>query len=126
MEILKNGKKALSLFEILISMILFSIALVGLVNVFIISKQYILHNRMRMTASQVAKFFLSGTNQLVVSYSNASNTNNCLYNNGICTVEPLNVNGVAFNASYNTTAVTGVPSELRKVIITVNWNETDF
>ena len=52
------NKKALTLFEILVSVIILALVVTGLANVFVAGKSYIQHSRSRVTAVELGKFFL--------------------------------------------------------------------
>jgi Tfp pilus assembly protein PilV len=43
------NKKALTLFEIIVSVVILALAVTGLANVFVAGKRYIQHSRSRMT-----------------------------------------------------------------------------
>jgi Tfp pilus assembly protein PilV len=52
------NKKALTLFEILVSVIILALVITGLANVFVAGKRYIRHSRMRMGGGEIGKQFL--------------------------------------------------------------------
>jgi prepilin-type N-terminal cleavage/methylation domain-containing protein len=51
------NKKGLSLLEIIVSIIIFSLVALGLANVFVAGKRYIQHNRLRMGGGELGKYF---------------------------------------------------------------------
>jgi len=51
------NKKGLTLLEIIISIIIFSLVVLGLTNVFVAGKRYIQHNRLRMGGGELGKYF---------------------------------------------------------------------
>ena len=52
------NKKGLSLVEILVSLVIMGLVMVGLVNIFISGKRWTLHSRSRITAGELGRYFL--------------------------------------------------------------------
>jgi Tfp pilus assembly protein PilV len=111
-------KKALSLLEILIATMILSLVVIGLVNVFISGKRYVLHSRSRMTGAELGRYFIDPY-QMQVNQGNW--TNNCLSNSTLCLNENMGLDGVTYNVSYSSSNVPG--TTLRKLIANISWNE---
>jgi len=106
------NKKALTLLEILISVIILALVVTGLANVFVAGKRYIQHSRMRMTGGELGKYFLDPLQMQVRQDTWATN--------------PLGTNNItgAVVAGYTPTyTTTTLPSNIKKVKVTVNWIE---
>jgi Tfp pilus assembly protein PilW len=54
-----RGRSGLTLFEIIVSLMILALVMVGLGNVFVASRRYLRHSRSRIQASEVMKFLLS-------------------------------------------------------------------
>ena len=52
------NKKALTLVEIIVSVVILALVITGLANVFVAGKRYIQHSRMRMAGGELGKEFL--------------------------------------------------------------------
>lgn len=121
-----SGKKnysGISMLEIIISMLILALVLVGLINVFVVSRSYIAHSRSRTSASQVAAIFLDPL-QNEVDETDWNQSTNCLTaTNGWRTGPSLPFNGVNYTSTYEVTNESA-GTELRRVRINVTWNET--
>lgn len=69
------GKKAMSLVELIVSLVILSLTMVGLINLILAGRQYITHSRLRMTASELGKTFLDPKRMLV---NQSTWSSNCL------------------------------------------------
>jgi len=113
--------RALSLLEILIASLILALVITGLLGIFIQGKSLSQHNRARIAAGELGKYFLEPL-QMQVREDNW--TANCLSNNSICDGVSETLNGITYNASFNTDAV--VNTTLRRVNVTITWNDTSF
>jgi len=120
------NNKALSLLEILIATIILALVVTGLTNLFITGKRYVLHNRARMSAGELGKFFLDPLYIHVMQnqWSGADyiNTNPLrLRANDAGIAENLDR---AYSPVYDVSAVpTMAASQMRKVRVNISWNE---
>ncbi|MFA5150529.1 MAG: prepilin-type N-terminal cleavage/methylation domain-containing protein [Candidatus Omnitrophota bacterium] len=111
------NKKALTLLEIIISMVILALVISGLINVFISGRQLIQHSRYRMSAGEISKLFIDPL-QFYVRQDT--------WNSGCFGTDSLvnSTNGsytVAYtisNLSNNTTN-----ASVKKVKATINWTE---
>jgi Tfp pilus assembly protein PilV len=55
---MNNNKKALTLFEIIVSVVILALVITGLANVFVAGKRYIKYSRLRMSGGEIGKRFL--------------------------------------------------------------------
>jgi len=107
-------KKALTLLEIIVAMIILSLVMTGLVNVFVAGKQLVQHSRNRMSAGELGKRFIDPLQGYVREDTWSSN--------------PLGTNSLAnssigiYTASY---ILSNHPSDatIKKVKTTISWTE---
>jgi len=114
-------KKGFSLFEILISLIILSIAITGITVLFTSSKRFILHGRSTFSGTELGKFFLDPLQMYVRQDTWGTN---CVSTNGVntnCSTVPQVINGISYTPVYTKTQV-GVTS-LRRVTLNLNWIE---
>jgi len=108
------NKKALTLLEIIISVMILSLVVTGLVNVFVAGKRFIQHSRFRMGAVEIGKQFVDPLQDYVRqdTWDTACFGNNSLENatNGTYKAAYL-----ISNLSNNTT--------LKRVKTTIYWTE---
>jgi len=112
-------KKGLSLIEIIVSLVIMSITMVGLVNIFISARRHILHARTRMTGGELGKYFLDPLQMEVRqdTWDNNSLSVRPPYNGTNQTIERIN-----YRPIYNITSVNN--TTLRRVVVDIVWNET--
>lgn len=117
-------KKALSLLEIIVSLILLSLIMLGVTNLFITGKSWILHARSRMAGGELGRHFLEPLQMQVRQDAWGSN---CLTRDGTnpagCVtdswIDPASK--IEYKPSYEISSVTG--TNLRKVRFAVKWTE---
>jgi prepilin-type N-terminal cleavage/methylation domain-containing protein len=112
----KNG---LTLIEVLVSLIIISITMAGLVNIFVSARRHILHARTRMTGGELGKYFLDPL-QMEVRQDTWDNNNLSAplsYAGPSQTIERIN-----YRPFYNVTNVND--TTLRRVVVDILWNET--
>ncbi len=108
--------------EILISMIILALLLVGLANVFVASGGYMAHSRSRISSSQLGTVFMEPL-QNEVRQSDWDNLSSNNLSVSIRNGSTVNLNGVDYFPSYNiTNESTG--TALRRVQVKIRWNET--
>jgi Tfp pilus assembly protein PilW len=105
--------KGLSLMEIIVATLIFALVIAGLINLFIAAKRLTLHARSRIQASEVGKQFLDPLQMQVREDLWGAN---CL-GTGVCAPGAW----VQYNA--NTTVAPVAGTTLRRVDVTINWNE---
>ncbi len=117
-------KDGVSLFEILVALIVFSIAITGIITLFNSAKKFQLHNRSNIAGSELGKLFLDPLQQDV----NATtwSVGNCVSTDGTNTnCDPASqtqtVNNINYTLTYNKDQVPG--TNLRRVQLQLNWNE---
>ena len=111
-----NGK-AVTLVEVLVSMVLLALVMTGLVNVFGAGNHYALYSRNRMTSSEMGKLFLEPL-QLAVR---ADSWDSGELGLGSHSCGASSVNTIPYTAQYQVDNVPGVSS--RRVTAKVSWTE---
>jgi len=108
--------------EIVISMMILALVLVGLINVFVVSRGYMAHGRSRTSASQLATVFLDPLqNEVRQSDWNNTSSNSLSVNN--TTGAAVTIDGVSYTPTYTVTDESP-GTALRRVTVNVTWNET--
>ena len=114
-------KKGVTLLEVIVSIVILATMMLGLVNIFLSSKRYLLHARARMTSGELDRAFVDTLHMDV-----RQDTWNDLYNNSL--TAPRNytgasqiINNINYTPHYNITNVTG--ASLRRVLVNITWNE---
>jgi prepilin-type N-terminal cleavage/methylation domain-containing protein len=127
MKVKQTIMKGLTLLEILVSMLIFSLIMLGLINVFVASKRLILSSRAQIVAAELARF-AQGNVSLQVRRDDWGN--NCLSNNSRCSGFNETLDNVNYNITYTTSRMFGAPSgnitvnDLYKVKSRIAWDET--
>ncbi|MCX5701419.1 MAG: prepilin-type N-terminal cleavage/methylation domain-containing protein [Candidatus Omnitrophica bacterium] len=91
--------KGLTLLEILVSMFIFSIIMLGLINVFVASKRLILSSRAQIAAAELARFALGN---LSLQVNQGEWGNNCLSNSSRCVSYNKTLDNINYVITYNT------------------------
>ncbi|MBU4346465.1 MAG: hypothetical protein KKH29_03970 [Candidatus Omnitrophica bacterium] len=122
-------KKALTLLEIIISTVIMSLVITGMANIFLAGKRHILHTRSRMTAGELGRRFLDPL-QMDVRQDEWFTNGNCLTGDGSvgCDTTPWSPDGiVSYTPQYEISRLLvdaqNPLGRLRKVKLTVTWNE---
>ncbi len=118
----KNNKSGISLLEIVISMMLLSLVLIGLANVFVASGGYMKHSRSRISASQLSSVFVEPLQNEVRQSDWDGGSNNLSV--GVRNEAVVNIGGVDYSPTYNITNMGMGANALRRVQIRIRWNET--
>jgi Tfp pilus assembly protein PilV len=124
---LKMGRakysSGISMLEIIISMMILALVLVGLINVFVVSRGYMAHGRSRISASQLATVFLDPLQNEVnqTSWNTSANLLNVTTVDRVGTAVPID--GVYYTPTYNVTDQSS-DTALRRVTVNITWNET--
>ncbi len=112
-------RRGFSLLEVLVSAILMALVFLGLANIFVTGKRYIMHSRHRMTGAELGKVFLAPL-QMQVRQDTWSNAANRLGTATNYTANHTMDSGMIYNATYN---ITNHTATLKKVKLTINWTE---
>lgn len=124
------NKKGLTLVEILVSSLILALIMIGLANLFVAGKRHILHSRSRMAGGELEKFFLE---PLQMNVRQDQWGGNCLSTNGVnppgCNtaawIDPSS--GIQYTPQYQIGGLLvdflNPLGRLRRVILTLNWNE---
>lgn len=112
-------KKGLSLLEILISMFILSLVVMGLANIFVSAKRNILHTRYAMVGAELTKQFLEPLHKDV---RQDTWTINCLGNNVGCPTANIKIYDMLYTPTSPFTSP-GPTGNLRKAKITLTWTE---
>jgi len=130
------NKRSTTLFEVIISTIIFSLVMAGMASVFVAGKRHVVHSRERVISGEMGKLFLDPL-QLYVRQNDWDTASNALRvvgsnyttycdsdaghtQNPACPSE-RSVNNVAYTAEYNVSYASG--TDLRRVTTKVNWVE---
>jgi len=123
--------------EVVVSLVIMSLVLVGLTNLFITGKRYIKHSRLRMTGGEIGKLFVDDFQRHVRQRESAPGNNdgwdqtaNWLY------IPPPPIDSWAWTAAIPTDVYTpsysvsrvfdpssGADLGLRRVTVDLEWNE---
>ncbi|MDD5432941.1 MAG: type II secretion system protein [Candidatus Omnitrophica bacterium] len=131
-----NTKKAMTLMEIVVSMVILGLIMAGLANAVVSGKRYIVHSRARTAASQLGKIFLdplqmdirgdtwdTAANGLTAGQTFCGQAGT---QNPVCNNINANLRNVdrPYTAEYNinTPFFPALPN-LRRVSVTVHWQE---
>ncbi len=112
-------KSGFTLFEVLVSAVLFALVIAGLLGVFASGNRLLMHSRERMISSELQKFFVEPM-QMNVRQDQWTATNP-LRILGPTALISQTINNQQFNAQYTTGAVSG--TDLRRVTTTMTWTE---
>ena len=119
------NKKGLSLLEILISALILSLIITGLISIFVSGKRWVSHSRARMSAGELGKLFLDPFDNDIRADEWG---NNCV--SGLVAACPNpqteTIGSIQYDARYVSSPVAvPVPTNppLRRVTVTINWNE---
>jgi Tfp pilus assembly protein PilV len=115
------SRKALTLIEIIISLVIFVIVITGLVGIFVGARGAMLHSRSRMAAAELTKYFLD---PLQMDVNQSTWGNNCLTAGNGCPGQQY-IDGIRYTPTY-ARGVPGFEIGLRSVRVTINWNENPY
>lgn len=140
---MRKNIKALTLVEIVVSVIIMAFIMLGLTNLFITGKRYIVHNRARMAGGEIGRLFLDPLQMSVrqsESVSGAQDGCNQVNNTltagtkycdslgnipqipGCPSPEQRTLGAIVYNAKYTITADSPI-ANLKRVKLDVNWTE---
>lgn len=114
-------KKGFSLFEIIVSLIILSIAITGVTVLYTSSKKFVLHGRSTFIGTELGRVFLDPL-QLDVRWDQWQTGSNCLSSTPtLGCIGQQTVNNIQYDPVYTINTV-GVTS-LRRVTLNLNWTE---
>lgn len=102
--------------EIIVSMVIISLTILGLANLVVAGRRHIRHSRMRMAGSEVGKYFVDPLSMDVRQDEWGSN---CLTSGAGCPGAQT-VGDMTFQPTYTMDTVDGI----RRVRVSIQWNET--
>ncbi|MDP2928215.1 MAG: prepilin-type N-terminal cleavage/methylation domain-containing protein, partial [Candidatus Omnitrophota bacterium] len=117
-----------TLVEVVVSMVVFGLVIVGLSSVFVSGGKLIMHNRERMTSAQLGKFFLDPLQADV--RQDTWNSGSLKVSDTPVSLTTQKINNRDFSATYKVAdgitapidpALTG--TDLRRVTATIIWDE---
>ena len=133
------NKRSTTLFEVIVSTVIFALVMSGMVGVFVASKRNVAHSHNRMTSGEIGKIFLEPL-QLAVrqdTWDTATNglrlvgTNYITYCDSVIThvqnpacpavATQRTVDNIDYTAQYEVAQVSG--TDLRSVKVKVSWTE---
>jgi prepilin-type N-terminal cleavage/methylation domain-containing protein len=120
-------KRGFSLVEVIVSVVIFSLVMVGLMSVFIAGNKHIIHTRERMTSAELEKFYLDPLQMYVRqdTWDQAGNqlaTAGSPYAGASQTINNRPFTETHTVADFNSdTALVG--TDLRRVTSTIFWTE---
>ncbi|MBN1912842.1 MAG: type II secretion system protein [Candidatus Omnitrophica bacterium] len=120
-------RKAFTLLEILVSTVLISMIMFGIMSGFIGIGRYISISRSETVAGQLARFFLGELPQQV--RQDNWNTSCLGGNSSNCSNGETTMDNTVYGVIYNVTAFNesgGDFANLSKVELSISWNETTF
>ncbi len=111
--------RGFTMLEVLIAALILSLVMVGLMNVFLGSKRYILGSRWRITAGELSRYFLGP-----LSLNVSQNTwNSSWLGSGGNYSSNIMLDGINYIANYNITQNFNL-TNVSKVKLNVTWNDT--
>jgi type II secretory pathway component PulJ len=119
------NKKALTLLEIIVSVIILALVVTGLANVFVAGKRYIQHSKMRMSGGEIGKNFIDPLqNDVNQGTWSATSTTNRLSNPSAAADITRSIDGKDYTADY--TVTNNSPGDnLNKVKVKITWPEEE-
>ena len=115
-------KNAVSLVEVIVAALIISLIMLGMANIFLVARRYLLHAKLRMTGGELGHFFLDPLQKEQVRQDRWDTT--CL-GTGTCQDETAgSPEGLdrSYTAHYTVTPNFSGTS-LSKVKVEINWTE---
>jgi len=113
--------------EIIISVVILAMVMTGLANIFVGSKRWLLHARLRMAGGELGRHFLEPLQMQVRQDQWGSNclssnpTSGCDLNSWI---DPYG--NITYLPTYSINSLNSPNDRLRKVKLTLSWSEPPF
>ena len=117
----------ISMIEIIVSMVILALVMVGLINVFVVGKTFTRNTGLRMSGGELGRFFIdplvSDVRQdLWGDAAAVYNLSIGLHDN----LPPQTINNITYTYSYNVTEEhfgNDPATTVRKVVMQINWTE---
>lgn len=106
--------------EILVSLIILSLVIVGLVGVFVSGKRYIHKSRTRISGGELGKYFLDPFQ----NYVNQSTWNTNPLNTKKANPKKITIDGRDYEGNYSIDSA-GLPANLTRVKVTITLPTTE-
>ena len=135
MPLIRN-RRSTTLFEVIISTLIFALVMSGMASVFVAGKRHVVHSRERITSGEMGKLFLeplqlhvrqndwdTAANALRIvgsNYTTYCDADGGHTQNPACPSE-RSVNNIVYTAEYNVSYASG--TDLRRVTAKVGWIE---
>jgi len=120
------NKKGFTLVEIIVSSVIFAIAVIGLLSVFVSGNNQIIHIRERMTSAELGKFFLDPLQVYVRqdTWDSILLGNELRLGTRAGVLSPQIINNRSFSETHTVDPMAG--TDIRRVITTIFWTEPSF
>lgn len=121
----KIMKRAVTLVELLVSVVILALIIAGLANIFVTSRRYVAWNRSRLQATEFNKQILENFT-VQVRQDTWNDASNPLYVGTGKTNGTVTLNNILYNSSYNVSDMNNATfqnAEMRKVRMVINWTE---
>jgi len=116
--------RGFTLLEIIVSTVILALVIAGMANIFVVGKRRIVSARSKIQGAELGRLFLDPLQGQVRQDQWGSN---CLSNNTSCSQQPQPLDNINYTPAYNISTISvGVGNTLllRKVKVTITWNET--
>lgn len=127
--IFKMNKKAITLIEIVVSTVILALVMLGLSNLFVAGRRYIVHSRARMTGGELGKLFLDYLQMSVREDTWAVAGNALQQGTRACAAQPncpapaeRTLNGIAYDAQYTINGDNPI-NNINRVRVDITWRE---
>ncbi|MBL7081262.1 MAG: hypothetical protein ISS44_01665 [Candidatus Omnitrophica bacterium] len=110
-------KKAVTLIEITVSLLILALIMAGMVNIFVATKRLTGHARYRMTGGEIGRRFLD---PLQMNVRQDQWGSNCLSSGAGCPAAQT-IDNITYTPTYSFSNL--LSGRLRKVKLTLTWNE---
>lgn len=119
-------KTGFTLLEVIIATLILALVIGSLANIFVVGKRHILYSRSKMQTAELGRLFLDPL-QAQVRQDQWGNINHCLSTNAGCPAGAQTLDSIPYTPTYDITNVNvgvGNTLPLRKVKVTISWNES--
>lgn len=113
-------KKAVTLIEIIVATVVLALVITGLAQVFMSGRRFILHARSRMVGAELGRYFID---PLHMDVNQINWSTSCLGGNSAACPGSKTIDGITYIPGYSTQDATAGSDPLRRVTVTINWNE---
>ena len=122
-------KRGLTLLEIIISLVILSMMMLGMLSVFLSAKRQGIHSRTRISSVELGKLWLDPLQIQVRQNESSPGLQNGWNesNNGLrvrindCSAGTITLNNIVYTPCYNVSTVGS--TDLRRVTVRITWNE---